>query len=471
MAPSQPPLPPRPIDGLLRPLTRFLHIEATSGILLVVCTVLALILANSRYADAYSEFWQTPLMLGVGESTLHLSLHHFINDGLMAIFFFVIGLEIKRELVDGTLSNREQATLPVAAALGGMLIPAAIYLSLQYGEPGMSGWGVPMATDIAFVVGCLALFGRRVPNSLRVLLLSLAIVDDIGAIVVIAFAYTESLDWSYIGLATVAIAVVHLFSRLGVRRFAPYIVVGAAAWLMLYKSGVHATLVGVILGQMTPAKSTLVPQRFRDYLQDRKQEFQDRRWARRKDRAALVQEVQAITRETVSPLEYLEMRLHPWSAFLIMPLFALANAGVPISLSHLNSAIVWAIALGMVLGKPLGILSFCWICVRAGFASLPKGITWPVLVAGSCLAGIGFTMALFIAGLAFDTAGLAEARSGVLLGSAISLSVGMSALLVTLPRVQQIEQRFARPTPDSRLTRAGTQRERYARVLSSESQT
>ncbi len=231
------PFPQQPIDRWLRPLARFLRVEATSGIMLVVCALIALIVANSRWAEPFLAFWQTDITLGVGDLQFHHSLHHVINDGLMAIFFFVIGLEVKRELVHGSLSDLKQASLPIAAAIGGMVVPAGLYLSLQYGEPGMRGWGIPMATDIAFVVGCLALLGSRVPHSLRVLLLSLAIVDDIGAILVIAIGYTESLDSRFLILAVIAIAVVQLFSRIGVRRFLPYIAVGAVAWLALHESG------------------------------------------------------------------------------------------------------------------------------------------------------------------------------------------------------------------------------------------
>ncbi|GAA4453910.1 Na+/H+ antiporter NhaA [Novipirellula rosea] len=428
------PLPLQPIDKWLRPLARFLHIEATSGFVLVVCTAIALIAANSRWAATYLAFWQTDITLGVGEYVFHHSLHHVINDGLMAIFFFVIGLEVKREIAHGSLSDFKLASLPIAAAIGGMIVPAGLYLSMQYGEPGMRGWGIPMATDIAFVVGCLAILGSRVPHSLRILLLSLAIVDDIGAILVIAIGYTESLDGRFLALAAVAIAVVHVFSRIGVRRFPPYIAVGAVAWIALHESGVHATLIGVILGLMTPAKSTLVPERFREYLHEKKEDFQEQRWAKRSHRAEVVQEVQRLSRETVSPLEYLEMTLHPWTAYVIMPVFALANAGVLIEPANLSDSVAIAVVLGLVIGKPIGIVLFSWLVIRSGMAKLPEGISWPVLISGSCLAGIGFTMALFIDGLAFGAEGLDTAKTGVLVGSAVSAVAGVGLLLWTLPK-------------------------------------
>ncbi|WP_404310071.1 Na+/H+ antiporter NhaA [Neorhodopirellula lusitana] len=428
------PVPLQPIDRWLRPLARFLHIQATSGIVLVVCTAIALFAANSRWAASYLAFWQMDVTIGMGAWQFHHSLHHVINDGLMAIFFFVIGLEVKRELVHDSLSDLKQASLPIAAAIGGMIVPAVIYLSLQYGEAGMRGWGIPMATDIAFVIGCLAILGSRVPHSLRILLLSLAIVDDIGAILVIAVGYTESLDGRFLMLAAFAVGVVHFLSRVGVRRFPPYIVVGAIAWIALHESGIHATLIGVILGLMTPARSVLVPERFRRYLHDKTEEFSEQRWARRDHRAEVVMEVQRLTRETVSPLEYLERTLHPWTAYIIMPIFALANAGVLIEPANLSDPVAIAVVLGLVVGKPVGIVLFSWFVIRMGVAKLPEGINWPVLVSGSCLAGIGFTMALFIDGLAFGADGLDTAKTGVLVGSALSAVLGMGLLMWTLPK-------------------------------------
>ncbi len=425
------PLPVQPIERFLRPLARFLHVEATSGIVLLLCTIVALIAANSPYAESYLAIWETDVTFGWGTFHFHHSLHHVINDGLMAIFFFVIGLEVKREIIHGSLSSLKQASLPFAAAIGGMIVPAALYLSLQFGQPGMRGWGIPMATDIAFVVGCLAILGPRVPHSLRVLLLSLAIVDDIGAILVIAVGYTESFEIQYFMLATLCIGIVHLMSRLGARRFPPYIVVGAVAWYALHESGIHATLAGVILGLMTPAKAVLVPERFREYLLEKKEEFQTARWSIRRNRADVVKEVQRVTREMVSPLEYLEMTLHPWSAYVIMPVFALANAGVPIELSNLGDSVAIAVVLGLVIGKPFGISLFSWLVIRSGLARLPNGLSWSMLTAGSFLAGIGFTMALFIDGLAFGAEGIDTAKIGVLVGSAVSGLLGMLFLYWT----------------------------------------
>ncbi|EMI20968.1 pH-dependent sodium/proton antiporter [Rhodopirellula maiorica SM1] len=418
----------------MRPVARFLHIEATSGVLLMFCTALAIFMANSAWADSYLQFWKTEVGVSFGTLQFQHSLRHIINDGLMAIFFFVIGLEVKRELVHGALSDLRRAALPIAAAVGGMVVPAGIYLALQYDQPAARGWGIPMATDIAFVVGFLALLGSRVPNNLRVLLLSLAIVDDIGAIIVIAVGYTKELDGRFLMLAAIGISVVHLFSRIGVRRFPPYIIAGLVAWLAFHESGVHATLTGVILGLMTPAKATIVPDHFHQYLIKTGESFRGESWHTVNQRARKVREVQRLTRETVSPLEYLETTLHPWSSYFIIPIFALANAGVVMQLSNIEDSVAIAVTLGLVVGKPLGVLLFCILAVKLGWARLPSGVSWRILIAGSFLTGIGFTMALFIDGLAFGDDGLDTAKTGIIVGSAISAILGMAMLIWTLPK-------------------------------------
>ncbi|WP_442511173.1 Na+/H+ antiporter NhaA [Novipirellula sp. SH528] len=427
------PLPEQPIDRFVRPVARFLHVEAASGVLLMLCTAFAIIMANSAWADSYLSFWKTEVGVSFGSIQFQHSLRHIINDGLMAIFFFVIGLEVKRELVHGALSDLRRAALPIAAAIGGMVVPAGIYLALQYDQPAARGWGIPMATDIAFVVGFLALLGSRVPNNLRVLLLSLAIVDDIGAIIVIAIGYTQELDGRFLMLAAIGIGIVHLFSRIGIRRFPPYIFAGLIAWLAFHESGVHATLTGVILGLMTPAKATIVPDHFRQYLIKTGEAFRGDGWNSINHRAQKVREVQRLTRETVSPLEYLETTLHPWSSYFIIPLFAMANAGVAMQLTNIEDPVAIAVTLGLVVGKPLGVLLFCLLAVKIGWARLPAGVNWRILIAGSFLTGIGFTMALFIDGLAFGEAGLDTAKTGIMVGSAISAVLGMTLLMCTLP--------------------------------------
>ena len=352
----------------------------------------------------------------------------------MVLFFFVIGMEVKRELVEGTLADFKRASLPLAAALGGMVVPALIYLSIQYGQPAMRGWGIPMATDIAFVVGCLALFGKRVPQNLRLLLLSLAIVDDIGAIAVIAIGYTENLNYGWLGIAACSIAVVRLFNRIGVRRFPPYVVAGLVAWFAFHESGVHATIAGVVLGLMTPAKPMWASEELLIRVQQSGFAFAADDWNATPQRAEKIRQLQRVYRETVSPLEYLENTLHPYSSFFIMPIFALANAGVPLEFSSLNDSVAIAVALGLIVGKPLGIVGFSWIAVRLGIAELPRGLDWPLVIAGSFLAGIGFTMALFIDALAFGDTGLNTAKMGVLAGSAVSGLLGIGMLLIVLKR-------------------------------------
>ncbi len=428
-------LPWQPIDRLVSPLSRFLRIESSSGFLLLACALAALIIANSPLANEYQAFWKSKVGFTVGGFTFYHSLRHLVNDGLMVIFFFVIGMEVKRELVEGTLADLRRATLPIAAALGGMIVPSLIYVSLQYGQPAVRGWGIPMATDIAFVVGCLAVFGSRVPQNLRVLLLSLAIVDDIGAIAVIAIGYTESLNYGWLGIAACSIAIVRLLHRIGVRRFPPYVAAGLVAWFAFHESGVHATIAGVVLGLMTPAKPMLVSDEFLHRVQLSSVVFSAERWNCTPRRAEKVRQLQRVCRETVSPLEYLENTLHPYSSFCIMPIFALANAGVPLALSSFNDSVAIAVAMGLIIGKPVGIVGFSWIAVRLGIAELPRGLNWAIVVAGSCLAGIGFTMALFIDSLAFGDAGLNAAKMGVLSGSTLSAMLGMGMLLRALKQM------------------------------------
>jgi len=424
-----PGLPGAPVDRLLEPIARFLHVEAASGIVLLTATLLALGLANSPLGPAFVALWKTPVAFSIGGFELDHSLKHWINDGLMAVFFFVIGLEVKRELVLGELRDPRRAALPIVGALGGMIAPAAIYLALQWGEPAERGWGIAMATDIAFVVGCLALLGSRVPASLRVMLLSLAIVDDIGAILVIAVGYTESLDGVALSLAVAGLAFVLGLSYLGVRALLVYFAVGASVWLAFHESGIHATLAGVILGVMTPARpivsASLAAKAFRRASEFLRGDPEPPRYALR--------QVEATAREAVSPLERLETALHPWVSFVIMPLFALANAGVVLSPDALGEPVALAVAAGLMLGKPLGVVGFAFVAVRLGIARLPAELDWGVLVGAGFLAGIGFTMALFIAGLALDGPLLDAAKVGILGASAACGAIGMALLRARLP--------------------------------------
>jgi NhaA family Na+:H+ antiporter len=422
--------PREPIHRLIQPIYQFMHVEASGGIVLLICSLLALGLANSPWSEGFLAIWQTPVGFRVGNFELEHSLKYWINDGLMAIFFFVIGLEVKRELVLGELREVRRAILPVAAALGGMLLPAGIYLALQAGKEGAHGWGVPMATDIAFVVGCMALLGRRVPAALRVILLSVAIVDDIGAILVIAFGYTESLRLGWLLVGVIGIALVLLMQRAGVRSIGMYTMLGLLIWLGFHESGIHATIAGVILGLLTPARPYLersiggqLLQKATDLFRGGPAEEDESK------RAKKIGKFQRATRETVSPLEYLIYILHPWVAFLIMPVFALANAGVPFNPADVMSPVAIAVILGLVFGKPLGIVLASCAAVMTGLVQLPEGVRWRHMIGGGLLAGIGFTMALFIAGLAFESeAELRSAKVGILFGSMISATIGMSIL-------------------------------------------
>lgn len=428
------PVPQGPIDRLIQPVARFLHIEAASGVALLVFTVAALALANSPWADVFLGFWKTKAGFTIGPFEFKHSIKHLINDGLMVMFFFVVGLEVKRELAVGELREFRRAALPIAAAVGGMVVPAGFYLLLQHGQPGERGWGVPMATDIAFVVGCLALLGPSVPHGLRVFLLSLAIVDDIGAILVIAVGYSGNLSWGWLGAGAGGLMLVRACALLGVRNLGVYTVLGLGVWFAFHESGVHATIAGVILGLMTPAKSYVSEQSYRELLERGMGILRGDKLHSGPDLPARLRQLQWITREVVSPLEFLLNALHPWVAFVIMPLFAFANAGVPIRFADLTSPISLAIAAGLILGKPIGIVMASWLSVRSKVAQLPDGVGWAAVVGGGCLAGIGFTMALFIAGLALQDQLLDTAKIGILWASAISAVIGMLLLRGTLPR-------------------------------------
>jgi len=419
----------------MAPIVRFMHIESSSGLLLVACTVLALALANSPLAGAVAAFWRLPCEIKVGGWSLRKDLLHVVNDGLMTIFFFIVGLEIKREMVHGELRELRKAALPIIAAIGGMAAPALVYFVLWrflgLGPAAERGWAIPMATDIAFVVGILALFGARVPFGLKLLLLTLAIVDDLGAVLVIALVFSDRLELAALGLGLLGVAATGLMNWIGVRRVGAYVVVGALVWLAVLKAGIHPTVAGVLLGLMTPTNPwvpTNVLLRVWDGLLDRlgqeEESEEERHEAWRRARFAL--------RESISPLDRLEAALHPWVAYGIMPLFALANAGVTIRPEALFEPVALAIAAGLTVGKPLGILLTCWGAVRLGAAQLPAGVTPASLAGGACLAGIGFTMSLFLVGLALPDSLIDAGKIGTLAGSAVSTLLG-AAILWRLP--------------------------------------
>ncbi len=443
-------------DRLLAPFRRFAALEAAGGLVLLACTAVALAWANSPWAESYHHLWETRLAVTVGGRTLGTTLHHLINDGLMAVFFFLVGLEIKREMLVGALASARRAALPVAAALGGMLVPAAFYAAVNARGPGASGWGVPMATDIAFALGVLALLGSRVPVTLKVFLAALAIADDIGAVLVIAAFYSGGVAWGALGLAAALLAAAFGANWAGVRRPWAYALLGVPLWGAVMASGVHATVAGVLLAFAIPARTRVDEPEF---LAEARQSLDDfdaalgppapgsERLARLVLTNGASQEalhcLEELTEAAQPPLHRMEHALHGAVAFGVMPLFALANAGVTLgggadgggALAALARALATPVALGvilgLVLGKPLGITLGAWLAVRLGVAERPAGVGWGAIHGVSWLGGIGFTMALFVAGLAFPgTAGaalLGEAKLGIL---AASLAAGLVGWLL-----------------------------------------
>jgi NhaA family Na+:H+ antiporter len=426
-------LPGRPIERLTSPFERFLRIESASGVVLIVCTLVALAAANSEFADAYRSLWGQRLSIALGPWKLDYPLWYWVNDALMTLFFFVIGLEIKRELISGELSEPSRVMVPIAAAVGGATVPLLIFLALQHGEPGQRGWAVPMATDIAFVVGCLALFGARVPRGLKVFLLSLAIVDDIFAVLVIAAFYTAELSYTALVGAVAGFGVIRLLNRSGVRTVPAYVIVGAVIWLVTLQSGVHPTVAGVALGLLTPANAWLGDRSFLEVVTRTTQRLEVAGGDPHARQSAL-SAMSFASREAVSPLERLEVALHPWVGFAIMPIFALANAGVAFEANTLGTPLSLATALGLVIGKPIGICAGALLVVALRLARLPEGVGLQSLFAAGCLGGIGFTMSLFVASLGLSAELLVEAKSGVLMGSGISMVLGLILLHLWLPR-------------------------------------
>jgi NhaA family Na+:H+ antiporter len=394
---------------------------------LLGATVLALLWANSPWNGSYERLWDTVMTVSVGQWHLTEDLRHWVNDGLMAIFFFVAGVEIKRELVDGDLRDPRAAALPVLAALGGMVVPAILFTVVNVGGAGSHGWGVPMATDIAFAVGMVVLLGKRVPPGLKLFLLTLAIADDIGAIVVIAVFYAQSVDFLALGVAALAFGAVVALRRLGVLSLAPYAIVAMVAWLAMFESGVHATIAGVVLGLLTPARPYAPASLATEWAADLDDE---------PSRAELAT-METMARHAVSPAERLQHLLHPLASYAIIPIFALANAGIEISSGMLDgdgaTRVALGVVLGLVVGKTVGITLASWLAVRLGLGVLPAGATWRHLVGVAALGGVGFTVALFVSGLAFDDPALGDAaKLGILAGSVLAAVVG-SVLLTLLP--------------------------------------
>ena len=407
---------------------RFLATEAAGGVVLVVAALAALAWANSPWRETYETLWHTHVELRVGTFGFSGDVRHAVNDGLMAVFFLVVGLEIKRELVTGDLRDPRVAALPAFAALGGMVVPAGVYLAFNAGGPGADGWGIPMATDIAFAVGVLALLGSRVHSTLKLFLLSLAIVDDVGAIVVIAIFYTADLDLVALAVAgtTVVGAVAMRASR--VRWMPAYVALGVVCWLATFESGIHATIAGVVFGLLAPARPIAPAELAKEWSLDLSDE----------PTADELRNLAVLANESVSPAERIEHLLHPLTSFVIVPLFALANAGVEIRSGAFDApgatAVALGVSLGLVIGKLVGVFAASWLAVRFGLASMATGATWPAIAGIAATAGIGFTVSLFVTGLAFEDPALADAaKLAILAASLVAAVVGAVILLRVAP--------------------------------------
>jgi Na+:H+ antiporter, NhaA family len=426
-----------PVERIVRPFQDFANKQSSGGILLIIAAAVALIWANSPWGESYAALWHTKLTVGVGDFSISKDLTHWINDGLMAVFFLVVGLEIKREVLVGELSSVRGAALPVAAALGGAVVPALIFLAINAGTEGSAGWGIPMATDIAFALGILALLGQRAPTALKVFVTALAIVDDIVAVLVIALFYTSEISWGALGVGAVFLAALIVANLLGVGRTLVYAVLGVGLWLCFLLSGVHATIAGVLLALTIPAISFINPGAFLErsrYVLDRFEKAGEKgeNVLANEERQAALHALNHAAYKLEPPLHEMEHALHPWVVFAIMPIFALANAGVPLGgdiVEALTSPVALGIVLGLVVGKQLGITLFAWLAVRSGLSELPEGIGWRHVYGVGWLAGIGFTMSLFISDLAFSDASLIEdAKLGIECASLIAGVVGWTIL-------------------------------------------
>ena len=427
----------RPVERIVRPFQDFANKQSSGGVLLIAATVIALVWANSPWAESYTNLWHTKMTVALGDFSVSKDLTHWINDGLMAVFFLVVGLEIKREVLVGELSSVRGAALPVAAALGGAVVPALIYAAINAGTEGAAGWGIPMATDIAFALGVLALLGERAPVALKVFLTALAIVDDIVAVLVIALFYTSEISWGALGVGGVFLAALVVANLIGVGRTLVYALLGIGLWLAFLLSGVHATIAGVLLALTVPAISFINPGAFLErsrYVLDRfeKAGEQGESVLSNEERQAALHALNNAAYELEPPLHELEHALHPWVVFAIMPVFALANAGVPLGggiADALTSPVSLGIVAGLVIGKQLGITLFAWLAVKGGISELPEGIRWRHVYGAGWLAGIGFTMSLFISDLAFSDGSLVEAaKLGILVASLIAGVVGWTIL-------------------------------------------
>jgi Na+:H+ antiporter, NhaA family len=429
---ATPPSSPALIQRVLRPFQQFAHTESSGGMVLLVCTAVALAWANSPWAASYFHLWEFPLAIGVADAEIRLSLHAWINDGLMAVFFLLVGLEIKREVLVGELASLKRAAFPIAAAAGGMVVPALFYVAFNVGTPDLHGWGIPMATDIAFALGILAMLGSRAPLGLKIFLAALAIVDDIGAVLVIALFYSGTLSTTALLAAGGLLVLLVASNAAGIRHSAVYSVLGVLLWYAVHESGIHATVAGVLLAMTIPARTRIDPAEFLERGRAILDEFAQTGVSDAENvltspaQQEAIHALESVAEDAQAPLLKMEDKLHGVVAFGIMPLFALANAGVVLAGagSAFGSPVTLGVIAGLVLGKPIGITLFAWAAWRMGIASIPA-ITWRQVHGAGWLAGIGFTMSLFIAGLAFESPlTLDAAKIGILAGSLVAGTVG-----------------------------------------------
>ena len=418
------------VEAVRVPIQRFIHTEEVGAVILLLGAAAALAWANSPWSESYESFWHTKVSFDIILFAVSEDLRHLVNDGLMAVFFFLVGLEIKRELLHGELSTFRKAALPAFAAVGGMAVPALVYLLFNWSGEGVNGWGVPMATDIAFALGVLALLGRRMPAELRVFLLGLAVVDDLGVIAVIATFYTETIHWTELGLGVATFAAIAACIRLGVRSLGFYLIMSVVMWLFFLESGVHATLAGVLLAAIVPSQPDLHRRDYAAVIDDLLHDFRLAMENGDEERAeAIVERIERLSRGTEGPLERLEEMVHPWVSFVILPIFALANAGIVFTADSLSdalaSSVTMGIAAGLLLGKALGIFGLTWLAVRMGIGQLPSGVGWRHVLGVGFLGGIGFTVAIFVSAIAFDDHTIVDqAKMGVFGSSLLAGAAG-----------------------------------------------
>lgn len=429
-------------NRILSPFERFTRREMAGGMVLIGTTIFTLLLMQSSYSEGFENFWEQRFALSLSPGwSLDRSLHEWVNEGLMALFFLLVGLELKREMLVGELSSVNKAALPIIAAAGGMLFPALIYLAFNFGTPAAHGWGIPTATDIAFAIGILVLLSWRVPKNLIIFLTALAIADDLGAVLIIALFYTRDLNFSALWAASGAFVILMLLNRGGIRRPLPYWIIGIGLWYALLLSGVHSTIAGVLLAFTIPARASCSANNFNLRINEIQRAFEAETHnsstpnnALENHRlAALAQDTEALAESVQSPQQRIEYALHPWVTFLIIPLFAMSNAGIDFSKlsfgATMSSSVTLGVLSGLVFGKFIGISLFSWVGVRLGICSLPSGVGWRHLLGAAWLGGIGFTMSLFISELSFEQQALIdEAKLGILLASAISAVIGLAWL-------------------------------------------